>query len=759
MRKLTAIDCLWPHVVRVLEENRPETRSPRMVFAVFAKSIDTGIFCGLATADDINRHPDWIFADLVEHRPLVSITPNAGVRLVLKLFEREGLEALPVLGETDNFIGAVTRLSILQAMLRHERSLLLETRRLNRLLSDEHKQVVSWSEHLSNLHEASRTLLGVLAHTSLETDLLQAGIDALCKLLGARYGAIGILAPNGTLKHFIYSGIESEVAEKIGRLPLGRGLLGVVVHENTSLRLDDMSKDPRSAGFPEHHPQMKSLLAVPVSHGGRVYGRIYLCDKENSEPFSPNDEILAKSFAHSLSLVLDNAREMEEINRARQSLTYMAHFDALTDLPNRTLLEDRIRQALTHARRYSLRLAILFIDLDNFKAINDTLSHQVGDLLLKQAAGKISACLREDDTVARQGGDEFIVLLRNIVNSRDAAQVSQKILSALENPFDIKDHEAFIGASIGISIFPDNADNIETLLANADAAMYHAKRLGKNNYQFFNEDMNYAARRAQKLEKHLRQALHLHELEIYYQAQVQAKSGKIIGMEALLRWHNDEFGHVSPADFIPLAEETGLIVSIGEWVLHEACAQAKRWQQAGKPTRVSVNLSSRQFQNPQRHNPYQLFDTVKSALDKSGLPPDLLELEITESIMMQHVDITMTVINRLKGLGVRFSVDDFGTGYSSLSYLKKFPIDTLKIDKSFIADIIDDPNDNAIVSAITVMAKRLKLEVIAEGVETIEQLDFLRNLRCDTIQGYYFSKPIPGDEAFLLLNNGFGNGP
>lgn len=759
MRKLTAIDCLWPHVVRVLEENRPETRSPRMVFAVFAKSIDTGIFCGLATADDINRHPDWIFADLVEHRPLVSITPNAGVRLVLKLFEREGLEALPVLGETDNFIGAVTRLSILQAMLRHERSLLLETRRLNRLLSEEHKQVVSWSERLSNLHEASRTLLGVLAHTSLETDLLQAGIDALCKLLGARYGAIGILAPNGTLKHFIYSGIEPEVAEKIGRLPLGRGLLGVVVHENTSLRLDDMSKDPRSAGFPEHHPQMKSLLAVPVSHGGRVYGRIYLCDKENSEPFSPNDEILAKSFAHSLSLVLDNAREMEEINRARQSLTYMAHFDALTDLPNRTLLEDRIRQALTHARRYSFRLAILFIDLDNFKAINDTLSHQVGDLLLKQAAGKISACLREDDTVARQGGDEFIVLLRNIVNSRDAAQVSQKILSALENPFDIKDHEVFIGASIGISIFPDNADNIETLLANADAAMYHAKRLGKNNYQFFTEDMNYAARRAQKLEKHLRQALHLHELEIYYQAQVQAKSGKIIGMEALLRWHNDEFGHVSPADFIPLAEETGLIVSIGEWVLHEACAQAKRWQQAGKPTRVSVNLSSRQFQNPQRHNPYQLFDTVKSALDKSGLPPDLLELEITESIMMQHVDITMTIINRLKGLGVRFSVDDFGTGYSSLSYLKKFPIDTLKIDKSFIADIIDDPNDNAIVSAITVMAKRLKLEVIAEGVETIEQLDFLRNLRCDTIQGYYFSKPIPGDEAFLLLNNGFGNGP
>lgn len=759
MRKLTAIDCLWPDVVRVLEENRPETRAPRMVFAVFAKSIDTGTFCGLATADDINRHPDWIFADLVEHRPLVSITPNAGVRLVLKLFEREGLEALPVLGETDNFIGAVTRLSILQAMLRHERSLLLETRRLNRLLSDEHKQVVSWSERLSNLHEASRTLLGVLAHTSLETDLLQAGIDALCKLLGARYGAIGILAPNGTLKHFIYSGIDPEIAEIIGRLPLGRGLLGVVVHENTSLRLDDMSKDPRSAGFPEHHPQMKSLLAVPVSHGGRVYGRIYLCDKENSEPFSPNDEILAKSFAHSLSLVLDNAREMEEINRARQSLTYMAHFDALTDLPNRTLLEDRIRQALTHARRYSFRLAILFIDLDNFKAINDTLSHQVGDLLLKQAAGKISACLREDDTVARQGGDEFIVLLRNITNSRDAAQVSQKILSALENPFDIKDHEVFIGASIGITIFPDNADNIETLLANADAAMYHAKRLGKNNYQFFTEDMNYAARRAQKLEKHLRQALHLHELEIYYQAQVQAKSGKIIGMEALLRWHNDEFGQVSPADFIPLAEETGLIVSIGEWVLHEACAQAKRWQQAGKPTRVSVNLSSRQFQNPQRHNPYQLFDTVKSALDKSGLPPDLLELEITESIMMQHVDITMTIINRLKGLGVRFSVDDFGTGYSSLSYLKKFPIDTLKIDKSFIADIIDDPNDNAIVSAITVMAKRLKLEVIAEGVETIEQLDFLRNLRCDTIQGYYFSKPIPGDEAFLLLNNGFGNNP
>lgn len=759
MKKLTAIDCLCSDVIRVLEEDRPETRSPRTVFAVFAKSVDTGMFCGLATADDINRHPDWIFADLVEHRPLVSVTPNAGVRLVLKLFEEEGLEALPIIGETENFIGAVTRLSILQAMLRHERSLLLETHRLNRLLNHEHKQIVSWSEGLSNLHEASRTLLGVLAHTSLETDLLQAGIDALCKLLGARYGAIGILAPNGTLKHFIYSGIEPELAEKIGRLPLGRGLLGVVVHENTSLRLDDMSKDPRSTGFPEHHPQMKSLLGVPISHGRHVYGRIYLCDKENSEPFSPNDEILAKSFAHSLSLVLENAREMEEINRARQSLTYMAHFDALTDLPNRTLLEDRIRQALTHARRYRLRLAILFIDLDNFKAINDTLSHQVGDLLLKQAAGKISACLREDDTVARQGGDEFIVLLRSLVNSRDAAQVSQKILSALESPFNINGHEVFIGASIGISIFPDNADNIETLLANADAAMYHAKRLGKNNYQFFTDDMNYAARRAQKLEKHLRQALNSQELDIYYQAQVQAESGKIIGMEALLRWHNDEFGQVSPADFIPLAENTGLILSIGEWVLHEACAQAKRWKQAGMPTRVSVNLSAQQFQYPQRHNHYQLVDTVKSALDSSGLPPDLLELEITESIMMQHVDITMTIINRLKGLGVRFSVDDFGTGYSSLSYLKKFPIDTLKIDKSFIADIVNDPNDDAIVSAIIVMAKQLRLEVIAEGVETIEQLDFLRNLRCDTIQGYYFSKPIPGDEAFLLMNNGFGNSP
>lgn len=759
MRKLTAIDCLWPDVVRVLEEDRPETRSPRTVFAVFAGSVDTGTFCGLATADDINRHPEWIFADLVEHRPLVSMIPNTGVRLALKLLEREGTDALPVLGETGAFIGAVTRSSVLQAMLRHERSLLLETRRLNRLLNDEHKQVVSWSERLSNLHEASRTLLGVLAHTSLETDILQAGIDALCKLLRARYGAIGILAPTGSLKHFVYSGIDPELAEKIGRLPLGRGLLGVVVHENTSLRLDDLSKDPRSAGFPEHHPPMKSLLAVPVSHGGHVYGRIYLCDKENSEPFSPDDEILAKSFAHSLSLVLDNAREMEEINRARQSLTYMAHFDALTDLPNRTLLEDRIRQTLTHAQRNNLRFAILFIDLDNFKAINDTLSHQAGDLLLKQASGKISACLREDDTVARQGGDEFIVLLRNIVNSRDAALVSQKILTALERPFDLNGHEVFIGSSIGISIYPDNADTIGTLLANADAAMYHAKRLGKNNYQFFTDDMNYAARRAQKLEKHLRQALNLQELDIYYQAQVQAESGKIIGMEALLRWHNDDFGQVSPADFIPLAEETGLILSIGEWVLHEACAQAKRWEQAGTPIRVSVNLSARQFQSPQRHNPYQLVDTIKSALDRSGLPPDLLELEITESIMMQHVDITMTIINRLKGLGVRFSVDDFGTGYSSLSYLKKFPIDTLKIDKSFIADIVNDPNDNAIVSAITVMAKQLKLEVIAEGVETIEQLDFLRNLRCDTIQGYYFSKPIPGDEAFLLLNNGFGNNP
>lgn len=751
MKRLVVGECLWPHTARVLEHQRPSHVPAETVFAVFADSTEGGAFCGLATAHDIAQHPDWIFADLSEHRPRRSVTPDADVRKALSTMDGEGLHALPVLDPAGAFVGAVTRESILLALLQRERDLLRESRKLKRLADYERKQVLIWSRRLSELHEASRALLNVLAHTSLETDLLQAGIEALAKLLQARYGAIGILDDGVTLRDFVYTGIGQDQVQRIDHFPEGRGLLGVVIQENLSLRLDDISKDHRSAGFPPNHPPMKSLLAVPISHRSRVYGRIYLCDKESGEPFSRDDELLAQSFAHSLSLVLDNARELEEVKQARQKLDYMAHFDALTGLPNRTLLADRMLQMLVRAKRNNDMMAVMFIDLDDFKNVNDTLGHSLGDVLLKEAAQRVSSCLRAGDTVARLGGDEFVILLPDLADAQDVAAVAEKIQQSLSQLFIIEQHEIYAGASIGISIFPADASEMDGLLAAADTAMYHAKKLGKNNYQFFAKKMNIFAQARLKIEKHLRHALERQELLLFYQPQVDSETGRMIGMEALLRWNHPEFGLMAPADFIPAAEDTGWIIPIGAWVLRTACTQARLWQESGAPVRVAVNLSGRQFQ---QQNSRQLLDAVRMALDESGLSSDLLELEITESIMMQHVDTTLETIDQLKDMGLRLSLDDFGTGYSSLSYLKRFPIDAIKIDRSFVDDIATDPNDAAIVAAVTAMAHQLNLAVVAEGVETAEQVDFLHSVGCHIIQGYYFSRPVAAEEATLLLRRG-----
>jgi diguanylate cyclase (GGDEF)-like protein len=754
MRRLTVGDCLSPHVIRVLEEERPRNgqMAAQPLFAVFSECTERGGFCGLATAHDVLLHPEWIFADLVEHRELLSIPPDRDVDQALEIMRRNGADALTVL-ENQRFIGVVTQQSILEVLLRREQDLLAETRQLKEMLEAEHRQTLSWAGKLAELHEASRRLLSVLAHSSVENGLLQAGIEALASLLECRYGAIGILDESGQLKHFIYTGISARQAQAIGQLPEGKGLLGVVIRENISLRVADMALDSRSIGFPAHHPSMKSLLAVPIAHRGHVYGRLYLSDRVDGNAFNERDEEIAFSFAHSLSLVLDNAREMEELKRTQQRLDYIAHFDALTDLPNRMLFMDRIEQAILHAHRNNGRVAVLFLDLDNFKIVNDTLGHSFGDGLLRKVAQRIKSCLREDDTAARLGGDEFIVMLPNIDDVLDAAKVADKLLEGLAEPLVIDQHKIFISVSIGISIYPLNSHDTEGLLADADTAMYHAKKLGKNNYQYFTPAMNSSAQNYMKLEKHLRRALEKNEFVLYYQPQIAVATDRIIGMEALIRWRNPELGLIAPNDFMPVAEETGLIVPIGAWVLKSACAQARHWLQQGWPIRVAVNLSSRQFHQVQyrRHKQHPLLEAVLEALEETALPPDLLELEITEGTLMHQLETTMALLNTLKRKGVRLSIDDFGTGYSSLSYLKQFPIDTLKIDKSFINDISTDINDRAIVAAITVMAQQLKLEVIAEGVETEAQLEFLRELQCHSVQGYYFSKPLPAEEIPLYL--------
>lgn len=440
------------------------------------------------------------------------------------------------------------------------------------------------------------------------------------------------------------------------------------------------------------------------------------------------------------------ARMVESLKAANDELQRLALHDPLTKLPNRVLLEDRLNQALVHSQRHNTVFAILFVDLDRFKTVNDSLGHFIGDALLRAVAARLQNLVRAEDTVSRLGGDEFVVLLQEIASVADAVATADKILEGLGLVFRVHAHELFITPSIGISVFPAHGQNAQTLLTSADAAMYSAKKLGRNNAQIFAPEMNTSFPERLKLENDLRQALKRREFELHYQPKVDIQLGRIVGMEALLRWKHPDRGLVSPIDFIPLAEETGLIVPIGGWVLEEACNQNKAWQNMGLgKLSVAVNISAVQFRQK------DLLETIAFALTKSGLAPEYLEIEITESTVMHNASEAIVTLERLRKSGVMISIDDFGTGYSSLSYLKSFPISTLKIDRSFIREISEDTSDAAIVRAIIGLAHNLRLRVVAEGVETRQQLDFLRSLESDEYQGYYFSRPIPASEFERFL--------
>jgi diguanylate cyclase (GGDEF)-like protein/PAS domain S-box-containing protein len=442
------------------------------------------------------------------------------------------------------------------------------------------------------------------------------------------------------------------------------------------------------------------------------------------------------------------ARDITRQREVEDQIRHMAHHDALTGLPNRVLLYDRMDQLVHRALRGVGRFSLLFIDLDRFKNVNDTLGHKVGDRLLRVVAQRISGCVREGDTVARIGGDEFVVLLTDSDSPRTVAHVAQKVLDSLARPFDLDGYELYITPSIGICVYPDDGEDAQTLMSNADAAMYHAKDTGRNNFQFFTRQMSIAAHHRLALENELRHAVDRNELVLYYQPQIDLRTGDIVGFEALLRWNHPERGMVLPSAFIPIAEETGLINRIGEWVLSRACEQAHAWQEAGHPgLQVSVNCSAQQF----RRDEY--VGTIEATMHANKLPASCLELEITESVIMQHTEQVLVRLKQLHDLGVQLSLDDFGTGYSSLSYVKRFPIQKLKIDQTFVRDITADPDDAAIVTAIVAMAHSLGLVVMAEGVETRQQLAFLKALKCDQAQGYYFSPPVPAAEFEALLGN------
>ncbi len=449
-----------------------------------------------------------------------------------------------------------------------------------------------------------------------------------------------------------------------------------------------------------------------------------------------------------------------ERKKSEEQIRHMAYYDNLTSLPNRTLFKDRLKLAMAHCRRYNRQSALLFLDLDNFKRVNDTFGHTVGDLLLKEVAERLNQSVRisdsvarnidegTKDTVARLGGDEFIILLTEIAHPHDAAKVAKRILEVLSPPLILDGHEVFIRVSIGIAIYPLDGEDIESLLKNSDAAMYHAKSSGKNNYQFYRKSMNAAALDKLTLENSLHRALERGELLLYYQPQIDLRKGKITGMEALMRWQHPEKGMIQPSEFIPIAEETGLIIPMSEWLLNTACVQNKAWQEEGLgPVRISVNLSAQQFKQD------NLVHTVSRALNNSGLAPGWLELEITENIIMQNTQATLDTLHKLKGMGLNFAMDDFGTGYSSFAYLKKFPLDLIKIDQSFVKDITANPDSAAIVTAIIAMTNSLKLSVIAEGVETEQQQTFLLEHGCYKMQGYLYSRPLPADEAGEFIRN------
>ena len=483
-----------------------------------------------------------------------------------------------------------------------------------------------------------------------------------------------------------------------------------------------LTKKQYAIGESQHRRKDGSLLNVEVS--------------TNLISYSGEDEVLVI------------VRDITQRKQAEATIHYQAFYDLLTGLPNRKMFNDQLSLALTNVHHSQTMLAVMFLDVDRFKTINDTLGHAVGDRLLQGFAERVKTCLREKDTVSRWGGDEFTFLLPEISTSEDAAKIGQRILDTLKPAFYLEGHALHISSSIGIAIYPQDGEDAETLLRNADAALYRAKEHGRNNYRFYKPEMNAQASILLTLENRLHLALERGEFEVYYQPQVHINTGEIIGMEALVRWHHPEFGLISPAKFIPLAEENGLIVPIGEWVLEAACRQNKAWQDNGfRSLRVAVNLSPRQFQQP------NIVTKVAQILEETGLSPHFLELEITESTIMQDVNFASEILHKLQGLGVHISIDDFGTGYSSLGYLKKFRFDKLKIDQSFVRDLSDNPQDTAIISAVITLGQGLNLKVVAEGVETQEQLELLRNLQSEEMQGYLFSHPLTADEATNFLHN------
>jgi diguanylate cyclase (GGDEF)-like protein/PAS domain S-box-containing protein len=518
----------------------------------------------------------------------------------------------------------------------------------------------------------------------------------------------------------------------------GAGLIGQVLETGQPMWVTDLAKDPRTKAGIARDAGMHGAFLFAVMSAGKTIGVLVFHSRQVRDP---DDRLL-----EAVRVIGGQIGQFVQRKRAEERVQYMAAHDALTGLPNRVMFAELLNHELKAAQRYKRTFAVMFIDLDRFKFVNDTLGHEAGDKLLQEVSTRFKACLRASDVVARVGGDEFVVLLQEVQNQEDAASVARKLLAAALKPVSVMGQECRVTASIGICMHPGFAQDEPTLMKNADIAMYLAKEQGKNNFQFFSEDIKTHSLARLTLESALRHALERNEFSLDYQAKLDLKTKNITGVEALLRWHHPDLGVVSPTQFIPVAEETGMIVPIGRWVLRTACAQNVAWQQDGLPPLcIAVNLSARQFADE------SLTTDIVAALRDNGMKPELLELELTESMVMQNPERAVKILTAISEMGVRIAIDDFGVGYSSLAQIKRFPIDTLKVDRSFIRDLEKNAEDRAITEAIISMGKTLSLTVVAEGVETEEQQNFLVDHACDAMQGYYFSKPIDRDQFASFL--------
>lgn len=578
---------------------------------------------------------------------------------------------------------------------------------------------------------------------------LEGVLDHLVRLVESQltgiFCSVLLLSPDGVhLEHGATPNLPVAYTKAIDGVRIGPdvGSCGTAVYRRETVIVKDITVDPLWANYRGLAAEygFRSCWSTPIlSHQGAVLGTFAMYSGTVREPNESDTKLIDVS-----TRIAGIAIERKQ---AADRIQFMANHDALTGLPNRTLLKDRLSQAVLYAQRYDKWVSVVFLDLDNFKTVNDSLGHNAGDELLKTVASRMSSCVRTTDTVVRLGGDEFVILLLD--QPKNAVVISetlQKIRTAIAETVHIEGHDLQVTSSIGIANYPNDGLDAEALLANADAAMYRAKEIGRDNFQFYTPEMNIKVHEKFELQEELRNAVARSEFILLYQPQVDLRTGQVFAVEALIRWMHPTRGMVSPVKFIPLSEETGLIVTIGDWVLHEACRQNKAWQDAGLPhMNVCVNVSARQFREK------NLISRVIHALEESGLEAKYLELEITESLIMQNVEQAVATMEELERFGVQIAIDDFGTGYSSLSALKTFPVARLKIDKSFINNLPSNDSDKAVASAVISLGQKLNLRVIAEGVETAEQVEFLRDNNCDEMQGYHFSKPIDADAIDKLM--------